>query len=179
MKIGLTAFATANLLLLLLCAIAWWNSVRHYRDIRKVVKLRRNRIVTLPPHPLALFSEAEMLALSNSRIRSTVFLTKTPYPWSESIPVAPYLLPIYANRLRTLTDASHLVADIALIAATATFGIAITNPPEPGTTSAASFLLPISLAFIAFITMAKRWIIPEWRAASNKYGELSMRPESN
>lgn len=165
--------AIVNLALVLAGAAAVHRSRRLYVDVRNVVRYRESLSARDCVDRLAIFSSGEISELSIASARSTVVLTRTPDPWSESLEVKEYLLPVHANRLQDWADTASVWSDIVIIVGTAVLGVVAGNWSFVKLSNSVTAFGIAALVLIGVALMVKLLLVSTWHRAADKYRELS------
>jgi hypothetical protein len=164
--------------------LALRHSVVRYRDVRRVLAQRRAEHGSLTNDPLAIFSAREIDALSFAPRRALVRGTRLipwwrcPDPWAEDFRVEEHLWAVYANRLREMTHAGTVIAELVMVVAAGLIGVALTGLVEPSARAGGSHLPAALLAFSLFAVFlaatGRLTILREWQSAADRYRELAI-----
>ncbi|NTW38507.1 MAG: hypothetical protein HGA44_01250 [Cellulomonadaceae bacterium] len=168
-----------------LAGLAMHHSVVRYRDVRHVLALRATTHGSSTNDPLAIFSAAEIEALSSAPPRALVRGTRwirggrCPDPWAEDFCVQQHLWAVYANRLREMALAGIVVAELIAVVGAGLIGVALTDivglpSGERGNADLPPVLLALSLLAVFLAATWRLTILREWQGAADRYRELAV-----
>lgn len=178
MQLDVLVAAALTVLLLLTAGRALTNSVRQLGRVIREVSARRKMRNPTGSDPLAIFTDAELEALSVPAQNSRVPGTRVPDPRLEGLDISAQRAAIYANILRDRAAATSVILDLVVIAVSVLLGLAV---PELLARIASGEIATGQIWGVgALMTAAgistgfKTRMIPVWNAAAECYWTLAL-----